>query len=139
MVNDHVEILDNSFYIIDSSFNNGDIELGVIDEIKFPSYYTEKMLQKAKEMIKDAIRRYDGYGSRLRSQIKNNSKSSGTLLSKSQRSTQSIRGESSNNEGRISKEDGNNGGIKYSRIKVSGVQASKDYAQHMQDKILVFK
>jgi hypothetical protein len=139
IVNDYVAINDNSLYIIDSSFNGGNIEFGVFDEIKFPSYYTEKMLQKAKEMTEDAIRRYDGYSGRLRRKVRHDSKSSSALSSKTQGSLQGVHRESSNNEGRISKEDGNNGGIKYSRIKVSGVQASKDYAQHMQDKVLDLK
>lgn len=139
IVNDYVAINNNSLYIIDGSYNDGNIEFGVYDEIKFPSYYTGRMLIKAKEMIEDAIRKHDGYSGRLRKQFRYNSKSSSALSSKTQGSIRDNKRESSNNEGRISKENGDNGGIKYSRIKVSGVQASKDYAQHMQEKVLNMK
>lgn len=139
MVNDHVEILDNSLYIIDSSLeNNGDVNVAVYKQY---DYDNEIIAKKVKGAVEDVIRENGGYSNRLDQRIRGISSNNNGRLSegKTGASIQTNNRNSQNDFGSIRKEDGNNGGIKYSRIKVSGVQASKDYAQHMQDKVLDLK
>lgn len=94
-----------------------------------------------KGAVEDVIRENGGYSNRLDQKIRGVSSNNNGRLSEGETGTiiQTNNRNSGNDIGSIRNEDGDNGGIKYSRIKVSGIQASKDYAQHMQDKILVFK
>lgn len=134
IVNDHVEIYDNSVYIIDSSFNGGEIELGVIDEIKLSEEITREELKGLKERLQDDISREGRYSKRLREQAQGLSSSMGTRSSESRSSNRTNSNKSSNDIRGLLEKDGDNGGIKYSRVK-----ASKDYAQHMQEKVLDMK
>lgn len=136
---DFVALVDHKVFIVDGQISDNNISFKTYKTIEFNQNYTNEELKILKGWIEDEIDRNGIYSKRMHYKIGYNTIYSSLLNSKSRKTVQDIHGKSSNNEGRISGEDGTNGGVKYSRILVSGVLASKDYAQHMQEKVLDLK